>query len=234
MTAQSQTPKRRIVHLPRLAGRGAFALALLAAVVVYCVVDTPVVVESLNSAGGGSAVAGSQNLSPAKYVESIWSAKILPTAEKDSVQAQLLLAALRANPAAAEKRYGHYAVEGGPPSFLVRGSGYVTAVHPGSLGAAADVAFAPAGKPAFSIQLGPILTGTDVRDALPFINFNQFVNQVQYGQVAVAINAKITQTALAKLTPAKLKGQHVSFTGAFTFAGAGAQVLTPITRAVAK
>jgi predicted lipoprotein len=73
-----------------------------------------------------------------------------------------------------------------------------------------------------------------VRDALPFINFNQFVNQVQFGEVAIALNAKIAQASFANVNVAKLKGKKVTFTGAFTRSKAATPLLTPITIKVSK
>ena len=34
------------------------------------------------------------------------------------------------------------------------------------------------------LQIGPVLRGTSIRDALPTVSFDQFVNQIQYADVA--------------------------------------------------
>ena len=98
----------------------------------------------------------------------------------------------------------------------------------------AGIAFGSAAKPKVFIQLPPIFSGTDVRDALPFINFNQFVNQVQFGEVAIALNAKIAQASFANVNVDKLKGKKVTFTGAFTRSNEPRPLLTPITIEVSK
>ena len=202
--------------------------AVVVALILLAVFHPPWVIESKGKAGSGSAVAGSANLDPDKYVASIWSSKVLPTVQKEAVDLPTLLADLKRDPAATAKRFGHYAIEGGPPSFLVKGSGHVVSVDTASLVSTAGIAFGSGTKPDALIQIGPILNGTDIRDALPFINFNQFVNQVQYGEVAVSINAQVTNTVLTKLDTAKLKGKHLAFTGAYTAPDPNAPSASPL------
>ena len=213
------------------ARRGKVAVIAAAAIALALIIvfDPPWVVESLSKANAGSSVAGSQNLSPDKYVAAIWSSKVLPTVRKSAVDLPTLLAALEKDRARASKRYGHYSVLDSPPAFLIKGSGRVVSVDTASLISKIGVALGAGGKPDVFLQIGPIISGTDVRDALPFINFNQFVNQVQFGEVAIAFNSKVRETALAKLDPAKLKGKHIVFTGAFTGSVARHILITPIT-----
>ena len=207
--------------------------ALIAVLAVLAIFDPPWVVESINSAGSGSAVAGSANLDPQKYVDAIWSSRVLPTVKRSAVDLPTLLAELKRNPAAASKKYGHYAVLSAPPAFLVKGSGRVVSVDTTSLVSKAGIAFGSGAKPDVFMQLPPIFSGTDIRDALPFINFNDFVNQVQFGEVAIAINAKVAGTSFANVNIEKLKGRRVTFTAAFT-RSPGLPLLTPITIEVAK
>jgi len=215
------------------------ALAVLGAIVVVgivvlCVFDPPWVVESIESGSSGSAVAGSANLDPQKYVDSIWASKLLPTVRKSAVDLPTLLADLKRDPEGTSKKYGHYSVLDAPPAFLVKASGRVVSVDTTSLVSKAGIALGSGARPDVFIQLPPIFSGTDVRDALPFINFNQFVNQVQYGEVAIAINAKIAQTSFAHVNVDRLKGKRVTFTAAFTRSQAKAPLLTPITIEVGK
>lgn len=221
---------------PRIVALG----ALIVASVLLCVFRPPWVIESKGARSTGSAAAGSANLNPDKYVASIWSSKILPAVEKDAIDLPTLLTDLKRDPASAAKRYGHYAIAGGPPSFLVKGSGHVVSVDTLSLVSTAGIAFGSQKKPSVLVQIGPVLSGTDIRDALPFINFNQFVNQVQYGEVAISINARVTNTVLTNLDVAKLKGKHVVFSGAYTTPDPNAPsaptlpTITPVTLEVGK
>lgn len=227
-------PRSAVPFTPRRRAMLVVAAAVAAAIALLVVFDPPWVVESLSKANSGSAVAGSQNLSPDKYVAAIWSSKVLPTVKKSAVDLTTLLSDLRKDRTATAKRYGHYSVLNAPPAFLVKGSGRIVSVDTLSLTSKAGIALGPATKPDVFIQIGPIISGTDVRDALPFINFNQFVNQVQYGEVAIAFNSKVRETALATLDLAKLKGKKVTLTGAFTLSPSKHILITPITLEVDK
>ena len=220
---------RRIGATRRRRAIAAVVAAVIVALAILIAVDPPWVVESLNSTGSGSSVAGSSNLDPQKYVDSIWASKVLPTVKRRAIDLPTLLADLKRDPDATSKKYGHYSVLDAPPAFLVKGSGRVVSVDTTSLVSKAGIAFGSGAKPNVFMQLPPIFSGTDVRDALPFINFNQFVNQVQFGEVAIALNAKIAQTSFAKVNVNRLKGKRVTFTGAFTRSNAPTPLLTPIT-----
>jgi predicted lipoprotein len=226
MKTRLLTRRSRVV-----AGLLATTVVALALLVAF---DPPWVVESLSKAGSGSAVAGSSNLDPTKYIDSIWASKVLPTVKKRAVDMPTLLADLKRAPEATSKKYGHYAVLDAPPAFLVKGSGRVVSVDTTSLVSKAGIAFGSSTKPNVFMQLPPIFSGTDVRDALPFINFNQFVNQVQFGEVAIALNAKIAGTSFANVNVEKLKGKKIAFTGALTRSTAATPLLTPITIKVSK
>lgn len=204
----------------------AVVVAGLAALVVF---DPPWVIEDISSGSSGSAVAGSANLSPDKYVNAIWASKLLPTVKKDAVDFRTLLAELKRDPDAASKKFGHYTVLDAPPAFLVKGTGRVISVDTAALVSKAGIALGQGSKPDVFMELPPIFSGTDVRDALPFINFNQFENQVQYGEVAIAINAKIAEVSFAGVNVDKLKGKRLAFTGAFTRATSPTPLFTPIT-----
>jgi predicted lipoprotein len=210
------------------------AVAVVVAVVLLVIFDPPWVVESLSKSTAGSSVASSSNLDPDSYVAAVWKSKVLPTVKKRAVDLPTLLGDLKKDRAAASKKYGNYSVLDSPPAFLVKGSGRVVSVDTLSLVSKAGVALGSGTKPDVFIQIGPILSGTDVRDALPFINFNDFENQVKYGEVAIALNSKVRESALANLDTGKLKGKKVTFTGAFALSSEKRPLVTPITLKVAK
>ena len=63
---------------------------------------------------------------------------------------------------------------------------------------------------------GPVLIGTALRDAVGFISFSQFTNQIDYLDVATAINSLVKTDVLAKVDKAGLIGKQVAFAGAFS------------------
>jgi len=61
------------------------------------------------------------------------------------------------------------------------------------------------------ILTGPIIFGTALRDALPFIEFSQFTNQMQYARVSTILNERAVKAAAA----AQVKpGETVHYAGA--------------------
>ena len=54
------------------------------------------------------------------------------------------------------------------------------------------------------------INGTALRDAVGFINFNQFVNQVDYADAATALNNQVKAKVLKGLDPDALEGKKVS------------------------
>ena len=79
-----------------------------------------------------------------------------------------------------------------------------------------------------SLQVGPALNGTSLRDVVGFIDFNQFVNQVDYADAGTALNNQVKAKVLKGLDRASLKGRHVRFTGAFTYLAPTVITVTPV------
>ena len=49
------------------------------------------------------------------------------------------------------------------------------------------------------MQVGPAVNGTALRDVTGLVNFNDFVNQVEYSDAAIALNDKMKAAVLADL-----------------------------------
>jgi predicted lipoprotein len=80
-----------------------------------------------------------------------------------------------------------------------------------------------------AIQVGPVLRGTALRDALPFVRFSDFVNQIDFAAVSSELNARALRSAIGGLDPASLKGKTVSCSGAATIVGGAPVVeITPL------
>ena len=180
-----------------------FAAAAFAVCLASCVPWTVRPIGTETDAGSG----------PVEYVDSIWSAKLTPAVLNGAVDARVLLDALAASPADAAQRYGHREANG-PVYFLVKGQGTVIAVDTRSRMGLALVDVAPNdGRPDISIQIGPVLRGTALRDATGIVRFTDFVNQLQFADVANELNSRVMKTVIAPLDAAKLKGRVVAFAG---------------------
>ncbi|MEO8285284.1 MAG: DUF2291 domain-containing protein [Chloroflexota bacterium] len=177
-------------------------------------------VRSLHPAEGtdtaGSAVPGQPGFKGTAYVDSIWQSKVLPTVDQSATDLATLLTALKSDLAGAKQKYGHR--EGQRPyNFLVKGEAKVLSVDTASRAGTMKLDLAPGdGQPDASMQTGPVIRGTSVRDALPFIQFNLFTNQLEYADVSNALNDRLIKDVTGTLDLASLTGKTIDFEGAFT------------------
>jgi predicted lipoprotein len=171
------------------------------------------------------------NFDAKKYVSSIWDQKALPFFHDKSHPIGEVLAAIAKDKEAAGKAMGHQANPGGTPwTFAVSGKGTVKALSSGSKHALMTVSVGDGGQAAeVTLQVGPVVFGTAIRDALPFIAFGDFVNQIQYAEVSRALNDRAVAAVSKSLSPMPQVGQTVIFDGAMIDpAAAGGITVTPV------
>lgn len=141
------------------------------------------------------------------YVASIWQSKVLPAVERAPDLAMM--------PSC-------------PDSCLVKGQGKVVRVDTTSRTGIAIVDVG--GGRTVVLQIGPVIRGTALRDALPFIQFSQFVNQLEFARVGNALNDRVAQS-LGKIDPLHLKGASISFSGAAVWPPNQPPEIVPVTLA---
>jgi predicted lipoprotein len=152
---------------------------------------------------------------PSSYVASIWPSRVVAAAEAAAVDVQALAAAARSA-----------APAGVPPrrALFVKGSATIVEIDRRSRVGLARLKVRNASVDrAVAIQIGPVLRGTALRDALDFVRFTDFVNQIEFAAVANALNDRVTADVLAPVNwDAALAGREVQFVGAVPVAGSGA------------
>lgn len=160
---------------------------------------------------------GARRFDAARYVDSIWSSRLLPAIRDSAVELRTLLAALEADAGAAEK-FGKR--EGlGPFHFIVKGRGRALGVDTRSRTGLVSIDLLPDdGRPDACLQVGPVIRGSSLRDAVGFIRFGEFVNQLEFADVANELNARVVNLVLNRVNPASMPGKIVSFHGTFTLA----------------
>lgn len=189
----------------------ALAMSVMLALALASTSCVPWTVRPIDSnAGAAEAVAA---LNPTAYVNSLWSSKLLPALENSGVDARTFLDAYRKSPAEALSRYGRRDAEG-PVYLAVKGEGRVIGIDTRSKVGLALVDVAPLdGKPDVTIQIGPVLRGTSLRDATGLVRFTDFVNQLQFADVANELNDRVLKTVLPPVSVSTLAGKSVSFAG---------------------
>ena len=170
-------------------------------------------VRPLGSSDTADPAAGSFDAST--YVEAIWSSRVVPTVEQEATECVELLPLLKADPDGTVERLGR----GSRASkyFLVKGEGTVVSVDRRSRAGLLGVDVAPGdGRADLWVQIGPVVQGMALRDAVGFISFDQFVNQIEYADVGNALNQRVLDSVLDALDPESATGTVLSFAGALS------------------
>lgn len=156
------------------------------------------------------------NFDAKTYVAAIWDRKVVPYFDEHAHPVPQVLTLLAKDKDGAGAKYGHRAGgEGGPWTFAVRGTGIVKSVDVVSHHGQMVVQLRAPGPPlAATLQVGPVIFGTAVRDCLPFIKFGDFQNQIQYAEVSRALNDRAAALARTGLEPAPRPGSVIEFVGA--------------------
>ena len=84
-----------------------------------------------------------------------------------------------------------------------------------------------------SVQTGPALMGTALRDVTGKTTFDMFQNQIDYAQVGLSLNEPLKTGVLAEHDLAAMIGQTVTVVGAFAHSDPGHVVITPVAIEVA-
>jgi len=162
------------------------------------------------------------------YVDSIWQSKVVPTMLEKAADLTAVLSALDADVEAAKTQFNSSAA-GGTAHFIVKGAGRVSRVESRSQNRTLTVTLPNYnGGTEVAIQIGPAFRGTALRDAVGFIQFNQFVNQLQFADVGNRLNDRVTTSVVKDFDPATAQGKLISFCGAFTFTDRARIMITPV------
>lgn len=169
----------------------------------------------------------------AGIIKDTYDAKLLPLIASKAVDAPALLGEIKADLNAAGTKSGNKgAGEGSPWAFPIKGKGVVVAEDRKSRAGKVELDVDGNGAADLTLQLGPVVKGTALRDVAPFYIFTEFRDQIQFAKLARALNDRTI--AALKLPDGELKGKTVSFTGAFSVSSASAPVLvTPVSVEVA-
>ncbi len=110
---------------------------------------------------------------------------------------------------------------------MVKGQGHVTAVDTSTPNGIATVDLGH-GLPPVMVQIGPLVLDESLRDAVGFISFGDFTNQIDYGAVSQALNEKVSREVVSSLDPKTLGGKTLTFYGTFTYSDLSQVVITPV------
>jgi len=187
----------------------------------------------------GKAIIGneSEQFNASNLAGQMWDSQMIPTLQKSATPVNTVLDSLRQNVTTGSEKFGHRPGKEQPYSFMVTGTGKVLTVNTTSRAGLAQVDISGDGKADLTLAVGPVIRGTALRDAAPFIDFNQFTNQMEYAAVSNELNALVNSKVLTPLGDLhSLEGKTVTFFGAFTIAAtldADKVIVTPAILTVA-
>jgi predicted lipoprotein len=162
--------------------------------------------------------AAKEGFNPERYVDEIWNSQLVPTIQENAVEITALLTEIDADETAATEKYGHRSGTGSF-SFMVSGEANVLSVNLESRIGLMAIDFAPYdGQPDANMAIGPVIRNRNdaVRDAVGFIQFNNFVNQTEFASVGSALKDRILTEVINPLDVETLQGKTIHFYGAFT------------------
>ncbi|WP_299934471.1 DUF2291 family protein [uncultured Pelagimonas sp.] len=150
------------------------------------------------------------------YAREIWDSKVLPAVATHLVPLSDLRSAQALDIDAAGEKHGMRPDgEANPWNFAVAGTGTILEANTKSRAAKLKVDTDADGVPDVIVQLGPVIRGTAIRDAMPFIIFTNFRDQIEFAKLAGGLNA-IAHDRLT-IPEGDLTGMQVTFEGVFTF-----------------
>ena len=148
---------------------------------------------------------------PDQMVASMWAAKVVPYFEKKAgpFLAVRDLAAKRAGRGRRQmglsRQIGRHAVDFDGPASRERSSPPTPNRAPRTIGVDAS----GQGKTEATVQIGPAMRGTAIRDALDFVSFGDFTNQIDFARFGKAFNIYVSRNTLEKLPRDDLVGRKV-------------------------
>jgi predicted lipoprotein len=188
---------------------------VIAIIAILFVLKPPFVIRPLPGSAAAETGAHPVESAAARFVDPIWTSKVLPTIQEKAYDIAIILPEIRADPNAAGQKYGRRDPPN-PFNYMVKGTGKVVELHTESQAGTADVQI-PGLAEKVVLQIGPVVRGTSLRDATGHVAFNQFTNQLDYADVSKEMNGRALKTAFANIQPASLAGKTITFLGTFTF-----------------
>lgn len=193
-------------HLPAL------CLALAAALALQ---GCKVVKTGDGSQEAGAPVAGEagDDARIAALLDETYDARLLPLIAEKALAAPELRAAVAAGLDTAGAAHGKRGSgEGAAWNFAVKGEGKVVEANLTSRARKAMLDTDGDGAADLTLQLGPVIKGSALRDIAPFYRFTDFRDQIEFAKLARALNDRASG-ALA-VPEGDLVGRTIAFSGA--------------------
>lgn len=192
------------------------------------------IVKTVAEGESAAAVAGEagDDARIAALLDKTYEAELLPLIARALPVADLRAALVGGLDAAGAAHGNKGSGEGAAWNFAVKGEGTVVEANLTSRARKAMVDTDGDGAADVTLQLGPVIKGSSLRDVAPFYRFGDFRDQIEFAKLARALNDRAS-TALV-VPEGELIGKTVRFSGTVDLKAAGeAWLVTVVTFAVA-
>lgn len=158
----------------------------------------------------------SEEFDPATYVDGIWESQVIPAIVENAEELPKVLVAMQADLNGAGETYATVSASGAY-NFVVKGQGTIESVDTESRNGTAVLSIDGYNGPVTVIlQVGPLIRGDGIRDGAGFIEFGDFKDQTEFGQVSRELNKRVAEDVIGDVDLTTLAGQTINFTGVFT------------------
>lgn len=173
---------------------------------------------------------GEVEFSASDNVGSFWETQALPELTGKAVDLGEFLKEANGDLGSLADKYGKYSMgDSGELTYTVKGTGTVTEVQTEKkAGYIAIKLEGYDGSEEIKIQVGSVIKGSSVRDALSFIKFGDYTNQEEYAAVSQSINDVIMEKVINPETASGLNRKTIEFTGCFTVKDDTTILITPV------
>ncbi|WP_353476263.1 DUF2291 domain-containing protein (plasmid) [Salipiger sp. H15] len=148
----------------------------------------------------------------AQRIADTFDSKLLPLVHDTALPLPELRAALAGGLDAAGKAHGNRGAGAGAAwNFAVSGEGRVVEAKLDSRARTLGLDTDGDGSSDVTLQLGPVIKGSAMRDVAPFYNFDDFRDQIEFAKLGRAINDQLAERIT--VPEGDLVGRSVTFTG---------------------
>jgi len=162
--------------------------------------------------------AGERAVDAAEYLEEYMEPYILPEINERKVDLSAVLEAAKSGWDNAGEAYGEIKGDiGAKYNFIVHDTAVVKEINTESRNGFMIVEPVDAKVDyTIKISIGPVFRGTAIRDSIRFIDFNHFVNQMDFAELANELNRFGNNNVTQSVDVMALEGKTIEFTGSFT------------------
>ncbi len=165
-----------------------------------------------------------------QYVDEIWDGQFTETIHAQAVEFSELMTLLQADESAAIAAHGSRSGTGSY-SFMTYGQAQVLEVQTESRIGFMTLDIAPFdGEADASMAIGPVIRGRDtsLRDAVGFIQYNNFTNQTEFAQISDALKDRVLNTVLNEVDLNTITGKTINFYGTFMWSDPSDVEIVPV------